>query len=148
MHIADGLEFVRSAAKANKKWDIVIVDVSGSDPEADLWVPTPAFVEEDYLRACKEILAEHSGMFVLNMICWKDSVRKVVCERLAALWKKILVNKLDTNEVLFCLNSGRGDEVFTKNPFIGKARNANSDSKTMRLLQEISSELKELDISK
>lgn len=125
----------------------MIVDVSGSDPEADLWVPTPAFVEEDYLRACKEILAEQNGMFVLNMICWKDSVRQMIYDRLGALWKKIFLNTLDTNEVLFCLNNSRADEVFSKNPYLGKARNASADGKTMRLLQEISSELKELSIS-
>lgn len=125
----------------------MIVDVSGNDPEADLWVPTPAFVEEDYLRACREILAEQNGMFVLNMICWKDSVRKMIYDRLGALWKKIFLNTLDTNEVLFCLNNSRADEVFSKNPYLGKARNASADGKTMRLLQEISSELKELSIS-
>lgn len=64
IHIADGLEFVRNAAKEGKKWDIVVVDVNSNDPESDLWVPTYDFVELEYLKSCEEILAKPNGNFL------------------------------------------------------------------------------------
>jgi len=145
IHITDGLEFVRNAAQEGKKWDIVIIDVNSNDPESDLWVPTYDFVETDYLKLCEQILAKPNGIFVLNMICLKESLKETIIDRLSSVWKSIFLNKLDKNrnEVLFCINNSR-DEIFSKNPYIGKSRNANTDGNTMLLLQEISDKLRQI----
>ena len=80
------------------------------------------------------------------MICLKESLKKTILDRLSTVWKKMYLNKLDKNrnEVLFCLNNTKTEEVFSKNPYIGKSHNVNSDGNTMLLLQEISDKLREM----
>lgn len=77
------------------------------------------------------------------MICLKESLKETIIDRLSSVWKTIFLNKLDKNrnEVLFCINNSK-DEIFSKNPYVGKSRNANTDGNTMLLLQEISNKLR------
>jgi len=144
VHIADGLEFVRRAASEGRQWDIVIVDVNSNDPESDLWVPTYDFVEVDYLKSCGEIVARPNGVFVLNMICLKENVRQMICERVKSVWSEVLVNKLEKNrnEVLFCMNGERSD-IFCADLYEKKT---SKDGNSLLLLQEVSTKLKELKI--
>jgi hypothetical protein len=113
-----------------KKWDIVIVDVNSDDPNCDLWCPTPDFVDKDFLSYYKAIVNDDGsyytdnfskllqiqifflvfslqGLFIMNLICRKDSVRTTIFELFRAHWTHMMLNQLEKsrNEILICTNN-------------------------------------------
>ena len=62
VHIANGLNFIKEANELGKKWNVVIVDINCNIPESDLWGPTAEFLEDAFLKECKNILESPSGL--------------------------------------------------------------------------------------
>ena len=128
-----------------KKWDIVIVDVNSNDPESDLWVPTYDFIDVEFLKSCRQCLAEPTGIFVLNMICLREALKQSILTSLYTIWPHIYLNKLEKNrnEVLFCSSSSKS-ELYLENPYSEKPTDINTDGNTMLLLDEVFNKVKEI----
>ncbi|RNA39942.1 methyltransferase 13 isoform X2 [Brachionus plicatilis] len=145
IYVDDGLKFINKAANDGKKWDIVIIDVNSNDSTSELWGPTPEFIDTELLKNC-EAITEDTGIFVMNLLCLSDKIRKSVLGKLALLWPHIFSNKLpkNRNEILFSSKMDR-NSLFVKNAFNGKNENLNaSDGHAMCLLNEVARTLKEV----
>lgn len=151
IHIADGLDFIRTAVKSEKKWDILIVDVNSNDPESDLWVPTYDFVEVEFLKDCSQVLNQPNGLFILNMICLKNTLRESILKRLNTIWPNIFLNKLEKNrnEVIFCMQASKEEmfsEALLSTCLAKNDKNNNFSGNTLLFLEDISKKLKEIKI--
>ena len=127
----------------------MLIDVNSNDAESDLWVPTYDFVELEFLKDCGKILAHPNGLFIMNMICLKKSVKDTILERLNVVWPHTFLNKLEKNrnEVVFCMQIKK-EEMFieklsTRAP---KDKNNNKIGSTLSFLEEISIKLKEINL--
>ncbi|CAF0861776.1 unnamed protein product [Brachionus calyciflorus] len=145
VYVEDGLKFINEAAKNNKKWDVVIIDINANDPTSELWGPTKEFLDQDLLKNCKSIVSD-SGMFIMNLLCLSETIRKSVLEKLGSFWPHLYSNKLpkNRNEILFCSNLDK-NSLFLKNSFTEKNDNLNSkDGHAMCLLNDVAGTFKEV----
>ncbi|XP_038902805.1 eEF1A lysine and N-terminal methyltransferase [Benincasa hispida] len=127
VHIADGIRFVRELRnygtndsstvldngnssqveqQANKKIDILIIDVDATDSSSGMTCPAADFVEEPFLLAVKDALSEQ-GLFIVNLVTRSPTVNDMVVARMKGVFNHLFSLQLeeDVNEVLFALPS-------------------------------------------
>ncbi|PAV85886.1 hypothetical protein WR25_09136 [Diploscapter pachys] len=77
--IQDGIEFIRNAAKYQIKYDVILIDVAGSQIENDdeTVCPTPAFLKEETLENLQQMLLPN-GTFIMDLIYTKHQYNETL----------------------------------------------------------------------
>lgn len=102
--IADGLDFIRQSD--GPKFDAILLDVDSKDRALGLSCPPKQFLEPATLRAIKDRLTS-TGVFVVNLVCRDDRLRKEIMDTLKAFFAVRMMYKMpdEVNEIIFCVDN-------------------------------------------
>lgn len=103
LYFEDGLAFMKKSAAKGETFDAVLFDVDSKDTTLGMSCPPKEFVEEEALSTVVKLLGDE-GLFVLNLVCRSEELRKDVKVNLKKLFSSVSGYKLeqDVNEVVFC----------------------------------------------
>lgn len=103
--IDDGISYIKKISQNDKKFSSILFDVDSKDTSVGMSCPPKEFIEPELLEAVKNTLTE-DGIFILNLVCRDDKLRKDVVENLKKSFKFILAFHLEDhlNEIFYCHN--------------------------------------------
>ncbi|KAG1677986.1 Methyltransferase-like protein 13 [Nymphon striatum] len=104
VHVDDGINFITSESKLQRKYDIVMLDVDNKDTSLGLSCPPKEFVQPSILNHSHNIL-KSSGVFIINLVCRDKSLQEKAFEDLKKMFRTILVIQVDdeVNKIVYCL---------------------------------------------
>jgi len=105
--VIEGAEFVKQ--QADKKYDVVIVDVDNKDSSIRMARPSRPFTKTDFIRSVKTNCLTDKGIFVLHFSCWDSDLRnKAVCT-LREEFSSVLNYPLSSDDegVTFCSSKSK-----------------------------------------
>ncbi|KAK3697598.1 hypothetical protein RRG08_033328 [Elysia crispata] len=102
VHVADGIEFVRSLVASGTKRDVFVLDVDCKDPGVALSCPPAVFVDVEFLSTIARLLTD-DGLLILNLASRDDAVKQEILDRLHSVFASCARLDLeeDINTVVF-----------------------------------------------
>ncbi|XP_062548546.1 eEF1A lysine and N-terminal methyltransferase homolog [Armigeres subalbatus] len=106
VEIKDGMDYLTECVQQDHRFKAILFDVDSKDPTLGMSCPPQAFLEKQVLENTKKLVGT-SGVFVLNLVCRDDSLRKKAVDELRRVFKYVLSYKLeeDVNEIFYCADN-------------------------------------------
>lgn len=107
IEIEDGLKYIREIDARNQSFDAIIFDIDSKELSEGLSCPPKPFLETELIEKVKSLLVERKGVFVLNLVSRNEDIKKVIYDRLIALFESTLLYpiKQELNEILFSFSA-------------------------------------------
>ncbi|KAK7591015.1 hypothetical protein V9T40_002628 [Parthenolecanium corni] len=96
-------QYLTRSVKEGVKYDAIIFDVDNKDPTIGISCPPVPFLKMNVLNEVTRCLSD-TGIFLLNLVCRSQELRKETFEKLRAVFAGVvsIKTKEDVNEVLIC----------------------------------------------
>ncbi|ESO86417.1 hypothetical protein LOTGIDRAFT_129263 [Lottia gigantea] len=110
VHIADGLDFIKNSPSKGQQYDVIMFDIDSKDPSIGLRCSPPIFVEEEFLKTVSSVLTE-TGVFVLNLVCRDEDLKKHITDRIKSIFKTVYSVKSEdeVNTIIYGQNMNTSD---------------------------------------
>uniref|UniRef100_A0A914H2M9 Methyltransferase type 11 domain-containing protein n=1 Tax=Globodera rostochiensis TaxID=31243 RepID=A0A914H2M9_GLORO len=103
--ICDAIDFVREHSEEDSpKFDVLLVDLSGTVGKHGIYCPPPQFVTDETLSLMRNCLVKNGGVLSLNLVTRDETAADMVKRTLSTIFPDVYSIKgdEDINEVLIC----------------------------------------------
>lgn len=134
VEIADGIQFIKENALNGKQYKAILFDVDSKDTTIGMSCPPKQFLEMSTIMSVSECLT-NNGVFILNLVCRDENIKKKVKNDLKSVFKSIgcYCIKDEVNEIIVC-SINESDCNMWKNKLKAAATSLNEQVSRQKLL--------------
>ncbi|XP_053994379.1 eEF1A lysine and N-terminal methyltransferase homolog [Hylaeus volcanicus] len=134
VEISDGIRFIKDSAEKGQKYKAILFDVDSKDTTVGISCPPKQFLEMTIIRSVLECLTD-DGVFILNLVCRDESIKKKVKSDLKSVFKCMACYSMqdEVNEIIIC-TINENDSTEWMNKLKAAATNLNEQACARKLL--------------